>query len=234
MTCGYFSVSAMRNCFSPLPATQSPSVLTMSSDGNIAGISAFEPLGVLDHAEQRRPLRPADHLEAVELRVDQRAEDLPGAVGAEVGEEQPVAVGGALVVADHRRRDELVGLAAGVGGLDRRGRGRGLLALAVQDRADRRRDPVPALVAVHGVEAPRDGGDAGALGQRRLELGDLAERALRRHVAAVEEGVDGDRHPLGGDRLRRRGDVALVRVHAAGRGEPGEVRGAACSPSAPR
>ena len=39
MTCGYFSVSAMRNCASPCPATHDPSVLAMSCDGNTAGIT---------------------------------------------------------------------------------------------------------------------------------------------------------------------------------------------------
>ena len=122
MTCGYFSVSASRNCFSPLPATQAPSVLTMSSDGNIAGISASSCSEYCTIPSTAAHCGRAADLEAVEARIDQRAEDLPRPVGAEVGEEQPVAVPRAGIVADHRRRHELVGLAARVGRRDRRRR----------------------------------------------------------------------------------------------------------------
>ena len=98
------------------------------------------------------------------------------------------------VVADHGRGDELVGLAARVGRRDRLARARGARALAAQDRRGRQRHPLPALVPVHGVEPPRHRRDPRPRRQRRLERGDLRLRRLRRHVAAVEEGVHRHRH----------------------------------------
>ena len=93
MTCGYFSVSARRNCFRPLPATQAPSVLTMSSDGNIAGISAFSASEYStmpsSAAQFGRPTtsKPSKSGSTSAPRI------CAGAVGAEVGEEEAVAVG---------------------------------------------------------------------------------------------------------------------------------------------
>ena len=60
------------------------------------------------------------------LAVGEGVGQLAGPVGAEVRVDDRVAVANAAVDAvDDGRRDELVVLAAGVGRLDRRGRGRG-------------------------------------------------------------------------------------------------------------
>ena len=80
-------------------------------------------------------------------------------------------VGDAVVVADHRRLDELVGLAALVGGGDRLPRQLGgAQALGVDDRVVGELDPLPARVAVHRVVAAADRGDAAGLAQPALEL----------------------------------------------------------------
>ncbi len=97
--------------------------------------------------------------------VAEGREDLARAVGAEVEEEEPVAVLCAGVAGDDGGGDEFVGLAARIGGGDRLGRGGGLGALGVDDGVVGARDPFPPVVAVHRVVAARDGDDAGALGQ---------------------------------------------------------------------
>ena len=51
VTWGYFSVSAVRNCCSPLDATHSPSVLTMSSAGT-SPASARRAVRILHHPEE--------------------------------------------------------------------------------------------------------------------------------------------------------------------------------------
>ena len=53
--------------------------------------------------------------EAVEFRLQQRAEDLAHAVGAEVEAQDAVAILHALVVTDHGGDDELVGHVVRVG-----------------------------------------------------------------------------------------------------------------------
>ena len=132
------------------------------------------------------------------------------------------------IVADHGRQHELVGLAPLVGRLDRRrGASRACSPSAWSDRRDRRADPLPPLVAVHGVEAPRDRRDPRPSGSASSSAAICSSGALRRHVAPVEEGVHRHRHALAGDRLGRGGDLPLVRMHAAGRGEAGQVRRAA-------
>ena len=71
-------------------------------------------------AAAKRTVRGAR--EPVERRVEQRQQDLARAVGAEIGQHDPVAVPHARIAADHGRHDELVGLAARVGRLHRRQR----------------------------------------------------------------------------------------------------------------
>jgi hypothetical protein len=60
--------------------------------------------------------RPVAALEIVEARGSTSArEDLARPVGAEVGEEEPVAVGHARIVPNDRGTDEFIGLAAVIG-----------------------------------------------------------------------------------------------------------------------
>ena len=74
---------------------------------------------IRDHAAGRRETHSGAPREAVEIRIEQRAEQLAHPVGAEVAGQQPVAAAHAGVAADHRRQHELVGFAARVGGGDR-------------------------------------------------------------------------------------------------------------------
>ena len=98
-------------------------------------------------------------IEPVKLRVHKHAGDLPGAVGAEIEENDAVVVAdGALAVADyglHELVGHIVGIAAGhrVHGVAV------LLALAVDHGVVRLLHPLPALIAVHGVVPAHDGGN---------------------------------------------------------------------------
>ena len=105
-----------------------------------------------------------------------------------------------------RRLDELVVLAARVGRRERRRRVGGRLrpeAAAVDHGLVPGLRALPALVAVHAVVAPADGGDARArvsAGQAGLEVREEAVRRAGRRVPPVEQAVDDDvrrRRPRG-------------------------------------
>ena len=129
-------------------------------------------------------------IEAVEARIDQRRHDLAHAVGAEVGAEHRIAVGHAGIGADDPRLDELV---AGAGLVGRTDGGQGVVGAGgrgADDGLPGALDPLPSLVAVHGVVAARDRADDGAAGlQRRQDALEIARGRARRRVAPVEEGV---------------------------------------------
>ena len=102
-------------------------------------------------------------------------------------------------------------------------------ALAVQRwRRTRRRDPLPAVVAVHRVEAPRSPWrSARPSGSAASSSAIWPRRALRRHVAPVEEGVDRHRHAR--PRRSRGAAAAMWRWCACTppcEARPSEVRGA--------
>ena len=128
-----------------------------------------QALLVLGHRHDEEILRAPDgpratSVEPVERRaVGERVGQLPRAVGAEVQVDDRVTVqraASAPSTVDDRRHDELVGLAARVGGLDRGGRRRrAVCRLAVDDRVVAALGPLPALVAVHRVVAAADGRD---------------------------------------------------------------------------
>ena len=130
-------------------------------------------------------------------------------------------------MADRRRLDELVGLAALVGGADRlRGRVGVVLGAAVDEQVVGLLRAVPALVAVHGEVATDDGADAPAarVGAPALEALDEPGPGVGERVAAVREGVDdevADAEP--GGQLDQRPQVLGPRVHAAVAGQPDEV-----------
>jgi hypothetical protein len=65
------------------------------------------------------------------------------------------------------------------------------------------------------------------LGAQRLQRKQAGFGRLRRRVAAIEEGVDGDRHAGGGHAARERSDMRLVGMHAARRNKAEQVAGAA-------
>src|SRR5207245_9698765 len=132
--------------------------------------------------------------ETVEAGLGEGPRELPGAVGAEVEEDDGVAVPDCPGVADHRRRQELVGNTPGVARLDRRGGAFEARPLALYEGAKRQLRPLPAIVPVHGVVASRHAGDGapGALLQEGLQPADVAEAARGERVAPVEERMDED------------------------------------------
>jgi hypothetical protein len=94
-------------------------------------------------------------IDFAEAGVGQRAGDLAHAVGAEVERDDRIAGADARVVADRRRLDELVGLAALVGGADRLDRrARAVLGAAVDEQVVGLLRAIPALVAIHRPVAP--------------------------------------------------------------------------------
>ena len=122
--------------------------------------------------------------------------------------------------------DYFVGFICDIGGGESLLRGGGGGALGVQEEGGGLRDAVPAVVAVHGMEAAAEGGEGGAVGQVVFERFQLLGGGFRGDVAAVQEGVDMDGEALGGEDAGGLGDVALMAVHAAGGGEAGQVHGA--------
>ena len=194
--------------------------------------------------ELRLVFREADEVELRRLRprkvgkpgFGQRARDLPGAVRPEIEEHDRVPIDdradGLAVLGDHRRLDELVGLAARVGGLDGRRRSLGAQAGGEHQRLVGAGHAVPALVAVHGVVAAGDRGDLPAeFRERRLEARDVAGRGPGRRVAPVREDVHPDaRHAGLARELQESFEVALVRVDPAVGHQPHQVQGRAPAP----
>ncbi len=228
VTCGYFSVSAMRSWVRPALATTSPRVSARSCGGKIVVMRAASALeystipAAIASAGTRGRAKPSKSGSSRAARIS-RARSAP-----EVRHHDAVAVADRRAVADHRRAQELVGLAAGVGGLDRRhGIVGAVPGLGEGHRPPGRLNPLPAVVAVHCEEPAGDGGDPGGAVEVLNERRQLASGALRRAVAAVGEGVHDHRHAARRDGSGERGDVALVAVHSAGRHQPHQVAGAA-------
>ena len=235
MTCGILLGLGDAELLQPLAGDPGAERVDDVARGKHRRHQRVERLGILHHPEQRRPLRPPDHLEAVELRVDQRPEDLPRPVGAEVGEEEPVAVGRAR----GSRRSPSAARTRRSRRAHRRPRSpprrsRACSPSACRIAATAALDPLPALVAVHRVEAAADRRDARAVGQRRLELGDLAER----RSSAARRGRRGRRasQPARPRRDHRRGRARSAAGARARRRamRAREMRRALGSPSAPR
>ena len=135
VTCGYFSVSATCSCVAPRSASTCESV-------------TFGPLGrerdrvrpvlvVLGHAGVALDRRRAAAVDLAERRIRERERDLAHAVGAEVERDHAVARSDARLVADRRGRDELVRLAALVGGAHGARRRRARCAARGRGRAGR-------------------------------------------------------------------------------------------------
>ena len=240
VTCAYFSVSATWNWRQPASETASASECDDLGRERDLHLQLRLVLGHRDD-EQLLGCRPARRRGAVEPgerpAVHEGVGQLPGAVGPEVRVDDRVAVADdpdrlPVRVVDDGRGDELVGLAAGVGGLDGRGRGRGVVErLPVDDRVVAPLRPVPALVAVHREVAAPDARDPGiGMGEAQppLDLLDVAQRRARRGVPPVEQRVDPDARDLAVLRELRDGDeVAVVGMDPAGADEADDVQGAA-------
>ena len=201
------------------------------------GHGRVEGLVVFGHAHEVH-LR---HMHAVELvegafRRNEGAGELAGAVGAEVEEDDRVAVVDPAVVED-RGDDELVGDVGGVARLHRPHRrpARKALALPEADGVPGLLHAVPAIVAVHGVVAPRYRGHKRHRAVMLLEYAvaeiddalHVALAGMRVDVAAVHEGVDAHvaRAALG-RHLQHGLQVRHVRVYAAIGEQTHEVDGA--------
>ena len=176
---------------------------------------AGQGFGVRDHAQPGREGDRARALEAVEVPIGERAQDLPGPVGAEVGHQEAVSVLHARVPVDHGGRNELVGCLAGVAPLDGGQRIGRPPALAFHHGPVGFLDSVPALVPVHGVIPPADRGHAKLAHARHVgeEPGHIAGSAGGRGVAAVQERVDRHPNPGGAEDARQGGHLVLVGVH---------------------
>ena len=169
-------------------------------------------------------------LEAVERLVDERMRELASTIRAEVEEDGAVAILHALIALDDERHDELVVDAVLVACLEAGYRVVCYDALCMSDGLIGLLLAVPAMVAVHCVVAAgdrRDLADADLLALC-LELLDVRLCALRRHIAAVEEGVDVDvLDALLLCHLEQCVEVALVAVYAARGNEAEQMDSAA-------
>ena len=138
-----------------------------------------------------------------------------------------------MVAADDGGQHELVVFVAAVGGLQRGdGVGGGVVGVGFDDGLPGEFQPVPALVAVHGVIAADDRGHAHvafvAQGVQALQAG---FGRPRRHVAAVQEGVHGDvGHAFAAGQFDHGEQVVFVAVHAARRQQAEQVQGAGGGP----
>src|SRR3954447_1215426 len=158
---------------------------------------------------------------------------LAGAISAEVRVDDRLAIldgGGDRI--DDGGRDELVGLAALVRGLDGFRRRLGMLVrLCVDDGVVAALDAVPAVIAVHREVAAADGRDEGVRmrgGETLLEDADEAERRRGRRVPAVEQRVDADARDALATRELRKGDqMPVVGMNAARPDEADEMERAA-------
>ncbi|MNX92463.1 hypothetical protein D3C86_1246030 [compost metagenome] len=173
---------------------------------------------VLGHADVL-DLGEVGALEGVELGIRQGAGDLAGAVGPEVEEDHRVARADAAFLGHDDRLDELVGLAAQVRALHGLAGARSaVLGHAVHEGAVGDLDPLPAVVAVHGVVAPHDGGDLAVTHgvQALLDLVEVAPARGGRRVAPVGDGLDvGLGHAEARGHLQEGVEVLLGAVDAA-------------------
>ncbi len=99
----------------------------------------------------------------------------------------------------------------------------------VDHRGVGERHALPALVAVHRVEAAGNGAEIHTLQPRDVgfELRQVFDGAARGHVTPVEEGVDAHRDAVGRECGGQCHEMILHGMHTAGRQDPHHVRRAA-------
>ncbi len=126
---------------------------------------------------------------------------------------------GPLGADDHGRGNELVVLATGVAGLDRRGSRLGPLPHPVDDRIVATLDPVPPTVAIHRVVAPADRRNPDIGMDRRksgLEVQHEPDGRTWWRVASIEQRMDPDTWDAQGRRqLDDRDEMTIVGVDPA-------------------
>ena len=170
---------------------------------------------------------------AAEILANKGLGQLSRAVGPEICEQHEIAVfdlGNLAAMVDHGWLYEFVGLAAGIGLIERNQRIGGLeCALAVHNQVEGPLRAVPGLVAVHGVEAATDRRNAAhaELAAADNDLLDGFGRTLRRGISAVEKRVQINLfHPATRGAFDRGEDMVLVAVHTARREQAEDVQGA--------
>ena len=140
-------------------------------------------------------------------------------VGAEIVEEQAVAVlqGGGILAFQQHGLDEFVADALGIGIFHSLHGIRGLAALAVDHEIPDLGHALPALVAVHGIEAPRQAGHTHVLHGDDLfqQAAHIGGAALGRGIAPVHEAVDAHRHTGGESHGAQGHQMVDVAVHTA-------------------
>jgi hypothetical protein len=164
-------------------------------------------------------------VELVEVGLAQRPGQLACAIGPEVDEDERLVGGGAIVVPDHDRLDELVGDSALVRLADRLDGGVGPRGAGVDDRVVGALRAVPAAIAIHPPVPPADRADPADVTQPALDLLDVGSACGWRCVPAVGEGVQ---HQVGDSLLPRQLDHGLdvlpARVDAAVGDQPDRVQ----------
>ncbi|MNM79137.1 hypothetical protein D3C81_910620 [compost metagenome] len=174
---------------------------------------------VLGQANICGQLRQARPWEFIEVSFDEHPRQFTRAVGAEVHENHGVAVFDLDRFSDTRGLDELIALVAGISRFQAGKGGVGaVVGDAIDDQVIGARHTVPAVVAVHGVVAADQAGDAtlAQLGEGGVEQFDGRLRTFRWRIAAIEEGMQVDLlgATLGGQ-FGHGDQVILVTVHAA-------------------
>ena len=136
-------------------------------------------------------------LEALEIRIHERAGNFTGAVGAEVEEHHGIVRANHAVLIQHGGQNEFVGqVLAGfidyfIGSANRLYGIVRLNAFAADHRVVRLFHAFPREIAIHGVETSHRGGDLAHADFLHLfnQLGHVLHTGIRRHVAAVQQGV---------------------------------------------
>ena len=168
-------------------------------DERLAGENGrqVEALVVLGHGGELQVLRGEGPGRNFEGLADESFGQFAATVGPVVEEEAGVVVADKAnwfiaAIHDGDGLDEFVGLAEFVGSADDFHGISGLQAFAENHGVEGGFNPLPALVAIHGIEAAGDGGDLAEtdLVELLLEGFDVSQTAVRRGVAAIHKGVD--------------------------------------------
>ena len=160
-------------------------------NGGIRNLAVGHRGVVLGHADIVDLLAAAAALKAGEGVIAEDAGHLAGTVGAEVHEDDGVAIFNAAALAGDNGDDELVGHVGGVAGLNGLLRVGSVVALAVDKGGVGFFLTIPVVVAVHGVVTAGDTGDLAdaQLVQLGLQVSQEALAAVRVGVTAVHDAV---------------------------------------------
>ena len=150
-----------------------------------------------------------------EMRVKQAGQEFTHPVGTEIRRKQNISVFNAVITRHYGRRDEFVCLTGCIGSVYLRERIGSTISFRFRNDFVGLFHTVPAIVAVHGVEAPGECGNfcsVWKIGQQALHI---ATGAFWRRVPAIKKGMDqnvdtGSRQDMG-----ESSDMGLMRMHTA-------------------